>query len=140
MCFLVPASSLGLPRSDTNCIVLVQTLDTGPWLSYVLETVWIAHLFFDIRLLLHQLITLYYDNLSTKFMASNLVFHARTKHFELGYLFVCEWVVSGPCIVRFVPSIDHTADIFHQSVVQTLLSAFMVQTCAFMTAKFEGEC
>ena len=76
------------------------------------ETVWIAHLFFDIRLPLHRPITLYCDNLSTTYMASNPVFHARTKHIELDYHFVRERVVSGSHIVRFVPSADQTADIF----------------------------
>lgn len=76
------------------------------------ETVWIAHLFSDIRLPLHRHIALYCDNLSTTYMASNPVFHARTKHIKLDYHFIHERVVSGSHIVRFVPSVDQTADIF----------------------------
>ncbi|PRQ55218.1 putative RNA-directed DNA polymerase [Rosa chinensis] len=44
-------------------------------------------------------------------MASNLVFHARTKHIELDYHYVREKVALGSHHVCFIPSIDQPADL-----------------------------
>ncbi|PRQ46901.1 putative RNA-directed DNA polymerase [Rosa chinensis] len=44
-------------------------------------------------------------------MASNPVFHARTKHIELDYHFVREKVALGSHQVHFVPSVDQPADL-----------------------------
>jgi hypothetical protein len=44
-------------------------------------------------------------------MASNPVFHARTKHIELVYHFVREKVALGSHRVCFIPSIDQPADL-----------------------------
>lgn len=38
---------------------------------------------------------LFCDNLSTTYMVANHIFHARTKHIELDYHFVCEQVKLG---------------------------------------------
>ena len=76
------------------------------------ETVWIAHLLRELQVSISSPITLYCDNLSTTYMASNPVFHARTKHIELDYHFIRERVTSGTHRVQFVPTIDQTADLF----------------------------
>lgn len=44
-------------------------------------------------------------------MASNPVFHARTKHIELDYHFVWEKVSLGSHHVHYVPSVDQLADL-----------------------------
>lgn len=54
---------------------------------------------------------LYFDNLSTTYMASNSVFHARTKHIELDYHSVRERVKIDAHKVQFTPSIDQPADV-----------------------------
>jgi hypothetical protein len=73
------------------------------------ELVWL-------RSLLHELgyksspPILWCDNLGVAFLASNPVFHARTKHIELDYHFVREQVAAGNIHVRFVCSKDQLAD------------------------------
>ena len=76
------------------------------------ETVWISHLLRELNVPHSAPVTLYCDNLSTTYMASNPVFHARTKHIELDYHFIRELVISGSHRVQFVPSADQTADLF----------------------------
>ncbi|PRQ60317.1 putative RNA-directed DNA polymerase [Rosa chinensis] len=44
-------------------------------------------------------------------MASNPVFHARTKHIELDYHYVREKVALGSHRVCFIPSVDQPADL-----------------------------
>ncbi|KAI5318259.1 hypothetical protein L3X38_037967 [Prunus dulcis] len=82
------------------------------------ETVWISNLLHELHVLVSRPITLYCDNLSATYMASNSVFHARTKHIELDYHFVRELVLSGSHHVQFVPSIDQIADLFTKGLLK----------------------
>ncbi|CAL2224604.1 unnamed protein product [Prunus armeniaca] len=82
------------------------------------ETVWISNLLHELHVPASRPITLYCDNLSATYMASNPVFHARTKHIELDYHFVRELVLSGSHRVQFVPSIDQTADLFTKGLLK----------------------
>jgi hypothetical protein len=54
--------------------------------------------------------TVWCNNLSATFLASNPVFHARTKHIELDFHFVREKVQDGSIQVRFIYSHDQIAD------------------------------
>jgi len=76
------------------------------------ESTWISHLLTELQFPHPTPITLLCDNLSTTYMASNPVFHARTKHIELDYHFIRERILSGTHRVQFVSSPDQLADIF----------------------------
>lgn len=52
------------------------------------------------------------DSVSDLSLASNPVFHARTKHIEVDYHFVREKVLRRDLFVRYVSSDDNVADIF----------------------------
>ena len=65
---------------------------------------------------------LYCDNISAISLASNPLYHARTKHVEVDYHFIREKVVRGDIQVHFVGSIDQLPDIF---------------TIGFSTARFQ---
>ena len=54
---------------------------------------------------------LWCDNISTLALASNLVFHARTKHIEVDYHFVREKVLRCDLLLKFVASHDQLVDI-----------------------------
>lgn len=55
---------------------------------------------------------LWCDNVSALDLASNPVFHARTKHIEVDYHFIREKVLNGDILVKFISILDQVADIF----------------------------
>ena len=55
---------------------------------------------------------LWCDNVSALVIASNPMFHARTKHIEVDYHFVCERVLKRDLLVKFISSSDQLVDIF----------------------------
>ena len=59
------------------------------------ETIWLKRLLKDLQVEVSDSTTIYYDNLSSIQLAKNPVFHARTKHIEVHYHFVCERVLSS---------------------------------------------
>ena len=54
----------------------------------------------------------YFDNVSALAIASNPVFHARTKHIKVDYHFVWERVLRKALLFKFISSHDQLADIF----------------------------
>ena len=75
-------------------------------------------MFKDLSLFLHSL-TIWCDNMSTIALASNPVFHARTKHVEVDYHYVREKVVRKELQVQFVSTTDQVADIFTKGLSST---------------------
>lgn len=67
---------------------------------------WVQSLLAKLHLPLHHLSLLYCDNMSTLHLALNPVLHARTKHVELDYHFVCERVLTKKLLLRFASSVD----------------------------------
>ena len=59
------------------------------------EAIWLKRLLKDLQVEVSDPTTIYYDNLSTIQLARNPVLHARTKHIEVYYHFVCERVLFG---------------------------------------------
>ncbi|KAK9112783.1 hypothetical protein Scep_020302 [Stephania cephalantha] len=51
------------------------------------------------------------DNTSAKSLASNLVFHARTKHIEVDAHFIREKLLAGVLELRYVPTEHQSADL-----------------------------
>lgn len=49
-----------------------------------------------------DLVPLYCDNISNIMLANNLVFHARTKHIEIHYIFIRVKVLSGEIDLQHV--------------------------------------
>jgi hypothetical protein len=56
------------------------------------------------------------DNMGVKYISSNPVFHARTKHIEVDYHFVRERVQQGFLKVDFVPTKDQVANGFTKAL------------------------
>ncbi|XP_034886747.1 uncharacterized protein [Populus alba] len=56
------------------------------------ESTWLAYLLYELGACIQFPILLHCDNLSATYMASNPIFHARTKHIGLDYHFVREKV------------------------------------------------
>ena len=75
------------------------------------ELSWLRSLYKDLHLNLVPP-TIWCDNISSIALASNPVFHSRTKHLEVDYHYVREKVVRKQLVVSYVCSQDQLADIF----------------------------
>uniref|UniRef100_A0A2N9HVI9 Integrase catalytic domain-containing protein n=1 Tax=Fagus sylvatica TaxID=28930 RepID=A0A2N9HVI9_FAGSY len=80
------------------------------------ELCWIRTLLKDLGIFISQTPILWCDNVSALAIASNPVFHARTKHIEVDFHFVRERVLRKDLIVKFVSTTDQLADIFTKSL------------------------
>jgi histone deacetylase 1/2 len=64
------------------------------------------------------------DNMSVKAMASNPVYHARTKHIELDVHYVQDRVLQNKLRVMYVPSSDQVADCLTKSLGSAAFQQF----------------
>jgi transposase InsO family protein len=76
------------------------------------ELCWLCTLAKDLGLYLYDPPILWCDNVSALAIASNPVFHARTKHIEVDFHFIRERVLRKDLQVKFVSTVDQLADIF----------------------------
>ena len=79
--------------------------------STIAEVFWICMVLKDLGVFLPDPPLLWCDNLSAIALASNPVFHARTKHIEVDYHFIREKVVRCDIVVKFISTTDQLADI-----------------------------
>ena len=84
--------------------------------SAATELVWLNSLFKELGITLEQPSVLWCDNIGAASLASNPVFHARTKHIEIDDHFIKEKVLGKEIDVRFVPSEEQTADVFTKAL------------------------
>jgi hypothetical protein len=76
------------------------------------ELCWLRTLVKDLGIYLYHPPILWCDNVSALAIASNPVFHARTKHIEVDFHFIRERVLRKDLQVKFVSTLDQLADIF----------------------------
>ncbi|XP_020415542.1 uncharacterized protein LOC109948051 [Prunus persica] len=76
------------------------------------ELSWLHQLLRDLHVFLDRPPVLWCDNISALALASNPVFHARTKHIEIDFHFIRERVTRGDMLVSHIPSSNQLADIF----------------------------
>jgi hypothetical protein len=82
----------------------------------IAEIMWIQILLQELGIKTPQAAKLWCDNIGAKYLSTNPVFHARTKHIEVHYHFVTERVSRKLLEIYFVPSIDHIADGFTKAL------------------------
>ncbi|KAM3343314.1 hypothetical protein P3S68_025403 [Capsicum galapagoense] len=80
------------------------------------ELVWIKQLLRELNFGETGKMELVCDNQAALHIASNLVFHERTKHIEIDCYFVREKILSGDIVTKFVKSSNQLADIFTKSL------------------------
>ncbi|RVX19246.1 Retrovirus-related Pol polyprotein from transposon RE1 [Vitis vinifera] len=80
------------------------------------ELIWLRHLLRELRFGNDEQMKLICDNQAALHIASNPVFHERTKHIEVDCHFIREKIASGCVATSFVNSNDQLADIFTKSL------------------------
>ncbi|RVW39384.1 Retrovirus-related Pol polyprotein from transposon RE1 [Vitis vinifera] len=80
------------------------------------ELIWLKHLLRELRFGKDEQMKLICDNQAALHIASNPVFHERTKHIEVDCHFIREKIASGCMTTSFVNSNDQLADIFTKSL------------------------
>ncbi|RVW61826.1 Retrovirus-related Pol polyprotein from transposon RE2 [Vitis vinifera] len=80
------------------------------------ELIWLKHLLRELRFGKNEQMKLICDNQAALHIASNPVFHERTKHIEVDCHFIREKIASGCVATSFVNSNDQLADIFTKSL------------------------
>lgn len=88
------------------------------------EIIWIQTLLEELSVPSPPMARLWYDNLGAKYLSSNPVFHARTKHIEVDYHFVRERVQRKLLEVEFAPTGDQVADGFTKALSVRQLENF----------------
>jgi hypothetical protein len=81
------------------------------------EMYWIRMLFCELQLPLLSPPTLWCDNSGALALASNPVFHARTKHIEVDFHFIREKVTNKDIQLRYLSTLDQLADIFTKGLL-----------------------
>ncbi|RVX09440.1 Retrovirus-related Pol polyprotein from transposon RE2 [Vitis vinifera] len=80
------------------------------------ELIWLKHLLQELRFGKDEQMKLICDNQAALHIASNPVFHERTKHIEVDCHFIREKIASGCVATSFVNSNDQLTDIFTKSL------------------------
>jgi hypothetical protein len=106
------ASFLGVPRSNRLCLAPELRPSTASWLLLLPNSSSFACSFVSSEFLLSLAPRMWCHNLSTLTLASNSVYHARTKHIEVDYYFVLEKVLNKDISISFISTADQLASVF----------------------------
>lgn len=88
------------------------------------EIMWVRTLLRELKVSSPPFAKIWVDNLGAKYLASNPVFHARTKDIEVDFHFVSERVARNLLKVDFVPTGDQVADGFTKALTVQKLENF----------------
>ena len=80
------------------------------------ELYWLRMLLKDLGIYLYHPPILWCDNVSALALASNPIFHARTKYIEVDYHFVREKVLNRDMIIKYISTLDQLVDLFTKSL------------------------
>jgi hypothetical protein len=98
--------SVALSYVETECMAASQAS---------CEVIWLHKVFFG--LFGHELrpTIIHCNNQSFIKLSKNIVFHDRSKHIEIGYDFIQDWVHIGEVHLEYIPTDEHIEKIFMKS-------------------------
>ena len=82
------------------------------------EITWVESLLREFKFPLLQRSITWCDNISASALASNPVYHSRTKHIEIDIHFVRDKVIKKELEIRYIPTADQIADCLTKSLTQ----------------------
>ena len=80
-------------------------------------------------------ITIYCDNKSAKDLAYNPVHHDRTKHIDISYHRIREFILDGTIIIVYVNTKDNPADLFTKIVTPAVFKQLIDAVYMYLYAK-----
>ncbi|KAJ4755932.1 polyprotein [Rhynchospora pubera] len=83
------------------------------------ELLWVQYILQELHIHLPSPPIMWCDNIGATFLASNPMFHSRTKHVEIDFHFVRERITSNSLLVRYLCSVDQLADIMTKPLSTT---------------------
>lgn len=104
------------------------------------EISWVRHLLCDLKVKIPQAPLLKCDNLSALALASNPVFHSKTKHLDNDFHFVRERVQRHDLCLQYVPTTDQTADILTKGLPSPLFRTHCTNLRLVTLAELEEGC
>ncbi|RDX84669.1 hypothetical protein CR513_34244, partial [Mucuna pruriens] len=99
--------------------------------SITCELIWVKQLIQELKFVYVQPMKLYCDNQVTLHIASNPIFHVRTKHIEIDCYFVREKLLAKEISTKFVNSNNQLADIFTKCLRESLIQAICSKLGAY---------
>jgi histone deacetylase 1/2 len=87
------------------------------------ELIWVQALLGELGVIQKNPHILWCDNIGATYLSANPVFHARTKHIEIDFHFMREWVAQKLLEIRFISSKDQLADIFTKPLPPPLFAS-----------------
>ncbi|XP_019414623.1 PREDICTED: uncharacterized protein LOC109326392 [Lupinus angustifolius] len=91
------------------------------------EFQWITYLLADFCILYKQPSLMFCENDSSRYIATNSVFHERTKHIEIDYHIVREWLQKKLFHLFPIRTIDQAADILTKALEPRIFHTLMLQ-------------
>jgi histone deacetylase 1/2 len=88
------------------------------------EMMWIQRLLTELGIPHSKVARLWCDNIGTKYLSANPVFHARTKHIEIDFHFIRERVAQKLLDIKFISTGDQIADGFTKPMTTAKLREF----------------
>jgi hypothetical protein len=85
------------------------------------ELFWLRMLFKDLGIPLFSTPRLWCDNIGALALASNPIYHAKTKHIEVDHHFIREKVLNGDIFIKYISTHDQLVDV---SLRDSVLLAF----------------
>jgi transposase InsO family protein len=82
----------------------------------VAEMYWLRMLLKELHIVLHVMPCLWVDNIGALSLASNPVYHARTKHIEVDYHFIREKILNKDLVAKYISTYDQPSDVFTKSM------------------------
>ena len=108
---------MSLSSCEAEYTALTHAVQEGKFLS---------QLFSDMYNIEKDMFQLHVDNQGAINLASNPVYHQRSKHIDIKYHFVRHEIKENNVILFYVPSKENLADIFTKTVTKSQLKDFNI--------------